>query len=158
MKTVVAILALMSISNVFSCDDIELKNSSIKADIYYQYAPFGKAEVVKDHVMYSTNRAHGLTINFEEKPYVITIALDIHTSSIDNQKVIELAYTFRNTDNEQTYSNSKIVKLENGSKKISIYDWKHGRKMNFVFKDFLEIEWQEMSCPNELPNEETKTI
>ncbi len=158
MKKLIALLSVFGVMSAFACDDMELERRAIKTDIYYQYAPFGKAKVVEDHVMYSSlDKAHKLTINFEDRPYKIITKFDIHPSSIDGEKVIDLTYKFKNTDDGRYYKNSKVVKLKNGKKKVAIYDWIHGRRMIFMFKDFSEEEWSEMRCPN-LPSEEEKFI
>ena len=158
MGKIIALFAMITSINVFACDDLELLDRTIKTDIYYQYAPFGKMEVAKDHVMAAkVDGPHRLTINFKEKPYKITILFDIKRSSIGDQKIVDLTYKFENTEDGKTYENAKLVKLVNGKKKVGIYDWIHGRKMIFVFKDFSDTEWSEMTCPY-LPTEENKEI
>lgn len=155
MRSLFVFFVLICSSRLFACDDLNLLRHSIKSDIYYQYAPFGKMEVVKDHVMVSTqDKPHRLTIIFKEKPYKITLFLDIEKSSIGDQKIIDLTYKFENTDDGKTYENSKLVKLKNGTRKIGIYDLVHGRRMIFVFNDFTANEWSELNCPNIPKNDE----
>ena len=154
----ISLFILMLSFNTFACDDVQLLNKSIKADIFYQYALLAKMEVAKDHVMYSTKETpHRLTINFKEKPYKITMLFDINHSTIGGQKIIDLNYTFENTETGKTYENSKLVKLKNGTAKVGVYDWIHGRRMIFKFNDFSEQEWSEMACPN-TPSEEEKEV
>ena len=158
MKKLITFLFVFSVMSAFACDDMELERRSIKADINYQYAPFSKVKVVEDHVMYSSlDKPHKLTINFEDRPYKIITKFDIHPSLIDGEKIIDLAYEFKNTEDGRSYKNSKVVKLKDGKKKVAIYDWIHGRRMIFTFKDFSQEEWSEMRCPN-LPSEEEKFI
>lgn len=153
MKNLIALIALLGVFNVFACDDMELAKKTVKADIMYQYAPFGKMTAASDIVINSSKGRDSLSINFKDKPYKINNYFDVNTSLIDGEKTVEISYEFVNTDDGKTYSNSKLVKLKNGKKKVGIYDWVHGRRMIFVFKEISDEQWSEMSCPGNYDEE-----
>ena len=153
MNKLIALLGMILAFNAFTCDDLDLYNRTIKTDIYYQYAPFGKMEVVKNFPIFSSDKPYSLTINFKEKPYKISMLFDIKTSTINEKKIVDLKYKFENTEDGRTYESKKLVKLNKDKTKVGIYDWVHGRRMLFVMKDYTIEEWAAMACPK-LPSED----
>jgi len=148
LKILVAIVFAFQISNAISCDNLELKKSSLKADIYYQYAPFGKLLVAEDHLFFSTDKPNKLTINFVEEPYSATVYTDIHTSTVNDHKIAHVSYEYKNTESGVTYSNQKVVMLEDNIAKVSMYDWKRGKKIILHFSEYTDQEWNDMDCPS----------
>ena len=155
MKLILSLVFVFSSFNVFSCDDLDLRDRSIKADLFYQYAPFASLEVAKDLVLYSTSKPGRLNISFKDDTYKIKVVFDIKRSIVNNdEKLLDLHFKSEDSELETSYETDKVVKIKNSPKKVNFYDWSRGRKMKFIFKEISLKEWSQMSCPNESSEEE----
>lgn len=155
MKLFLSFIFIFSSLNVFSCDDLDLRDRSIKVDIYYQYAPFANLEVAKDLVLYSSSKPGRLNISFKDDTYKIKVVFDIKRSIVNSdEKLLDLHFKSEDSKLETSYETDKVVKIKNSSKKISFYDWSRGKKMKFIFKEISLEEWSQMGCPNQSKEEE----
>ena len=109
-------------------------------------------------VLYSASKPGILNISFKNDTYKIKVVFDIRRSIVNpDEKILELHFQSEDSEHETNYETNKVVKIKNSSKKVSFYDWSRGRKMKFIFKEISLEEWSQMSCPNDL-NEEEKAL
>ena len=134
-----------------TCENMELRNKSVKIDVSYQYALFANLPVEKNLVRYSGTKPGLLNIEFKQEPQTVKVLLDVYQSTIEgSNKIIDLHFISEDPKNETRYEKRKMVTLKDGLKKVSFYDWNNGMKLNFTFKDISIDEWLTMTCPNEV--------